>query len=384
MEGQLDALMAHQFGFTNAIGSGGTAITWEHANYLRHIPTAVLALDGDLSGVNAAIKTISNLARYGQSVKIAVFPKDPDTGKGHDPDSFLRSREHGPDAFAKLIEGAQPWFEAYVEFLHKQFDTHTIEGRHRIGKELARSIATVSNPFEKSEYVQRIATEFQIGTELLIEMMNQGMTIFDKKRKKNEAYSPEDLASLADSIPIVSDSLKIEMDIASNLIHNPEVDENITSQINLDHFSEPGVRELVRQRLAMPDYKPGTSLQDLRQLIADSDRLSPYALQVVESNPEFPMWEESLDDEERWDYYIEHGLKALQIRHDRRKLNQVSHEIIQASDEERPQLLEEMLQIIDPEGKTKEPISQEKKEGTNRPSRRQQIAAEKKKQGQLF
>jgi DNA primase len=102
VEGYMDVLMLHQFGFENAVAVLGTATTNWHLDALfRHTSRVVLCFDGDAAGEKALQKAIDVAAPYiqeGRDVAFLVLPA------GHDPDSFLR--DEGADAFRAKIQRA--------------------------------------------------------------------------------------------------------------------------------------------------------------------------------------------------------------------------------------------------------------------------------------
>ncbi|MBP9821319.1 MAG: DNA primase [Candidatus Pacebacteria bacterium] len=80
VEGQMDLIMAHQAGTTEALAISGTACTPEHlALIFRFTDTLVLALDRDPAGVKAAGKTAALAYAAGLDVQAIELPsgKDP-------------------------------------------------------------------------------------------------------------------------------------------------------------------------------------------------------------------------------------------------------------------------------------------------------------------
>ncbi len=99
VEGQVDVVRCHQFGFGRAVAAQGTAFTDEHVAILkRYADSAVMVYDADGAGQTAALKTAQALMRAGLIVRVAVLPP------GDDPDSFLL--REGEEAFAALLAKA--------------------------------------------------------------------------------------------------------------------------------------------------------------------------------------------------------------------------------------------------------------------------------------
>jgi DNA primase len=76
VEGYMDALMLHQYGFTNAVAVLGTALTKEHIPTIKKLRCdVVLGFDADSAGLNAATKSSLVLLEHGIGGGVAVFDK---------------------------------------------------------------------------------------------------------------------------------------------------------------------------------------------------------------------------------------------------------------------------------------------------------------------
>ena len=115
VEGYLDVILLHKFGFNTAVASMGTATSITHLQQLWqtcHEP--IVCFDGDYAGQKAmerlAILAIEFL-KPGISLKFCTLPND------YDPDSFIRN--HSQDDFQTLLDNA----ETFVDFLWRYFVT---------------------------------------------------------------------------------------------------------------------------------------------------------------------------------------------------------------------------------------------------------------------
>lgn len=99
-EGYMDVLTLHQFGFANACGVLGTALTARQCRRLAGFTSTVgLVFDGDNAGRKASLRSAEMLLCLGLNVRVVALPD------GEDIDSFLRGQ--GPEAFAALVENAR-------------------------------------------------------------------------------------------------------------------------------------------------------------------------------------------------------------------------------------------------------------------------------------
>ena len=131
VEGYLDCIALHQAGFENAVASLGTSFTEEQAKELRKYADGIfLCFDGDTAGNAAAAKaveiSVQVIEHAGSGVRIVMLPV------GSDPDSFVR--EHGPRAFAALLETSKPAIEHRLEReaerLQRGFDSPAEIAKH--------------------------------------------------------------------------------------------------------------------------------------------------------------------------------------------------------------------------------------------------------------
>ena len=93
VEGQMDLLMLHQIGFTNAIALSGTALSPQHLHLMkRYADNLMLALDSDRAGLAASQKNAITALRAGMRVKAVRMPtgKDPADMAQEDPKDLTK------------------------------------------------------------------------------------------------------------------------------------------------------------------------------------------------------------------------------------------------------------------------------------------------------
>ncbi len=94
-EGYMDVLTLHQFGYDNAVGVLGTALTPEQIKRLSGFASQmVLLFDGDRAGRKAALRSCEMLLTRGLACNVVLMPE------GEDIDSLLRGA--GPEVFEDL------------------------------------------------------------------------------------------------------------------------------------------------------------------------------------------------------------------------------------------------------------------------------------------
>src|SRR6266496_3455121 len=111
VEGNFDVLALHQAGIEEAVAPMGTALTEEQISVLgRLAKTIIVVFDGDTAGQRAAAKAIPLFVDAGiLGGRIARLPA------GVDPDDFVRQPDQGAEAFRRLVEGARPMLDQFIQ-----------------------------------------------------------------------------------------------------------------------------------------------------------------------------------------------------------------------------------------------------------------------------
>jgi DNA primase len=144
VEGNLDVVMLHQAGFTNAVATLGTALTEKHIPLLkRGDPRIILAYDGDSAGVAAAFKAASMLSHRGMHGGVVIFKK------GVDPADMVK--EGKEDELKALFSKTKGFIEFCLEHIISQYDTHNPVQKEVALKEAVKYLNTLS-PMLQDEY----------------------------------------------------------------------------------------------------------------------------------------------------------------------------------------------------------------------------------------
>ncbi|WP_334110449.1 DNA primase [Thermodesulfitimonas autotrophica] len=150
VEGYLDAITAHQFGFTNVVASLGTSLTREQARLLlRYTATALIAYDSDTAGTAATLRGLDLLQEAGFEVKVVRVPQ------GKDPDEFIR--QAGKSAWEKLVTQALPLLEYKGIHLAREKGIETAAAKMAVLRELLPNLAWLKTAPEIEEGVRAVA-----------------------------------------------------------------------------------------------------------------------------------------------------------------------------------------------------------------------------------
>lgn len=193
-EGYMDVIALHQAGFDSAVASLGTSLTEEQARLLsRYTKNVIICYDADNAGQNAAQRAIDILGRAGLSVRVLRIPG------AKDPDEFIK--EHGAEAFRKLIERSENHIMYRLQNIQDKYDLTQDDQRVLFLKEAAREVASLDNAVEREVYTARAAKTAGVTAQAFsIEVKNEmeKRRRFEKKRYQREVRAAADAAQPKD------------------------------------------------------------------------------------------------------------------------------------------------------------------------------------------
>ena len=180
VEGYMDAIALHQYGFDCAVASLGTALTEDGANLLsRYTEQVVLIYDGDEAGQNATKRAIPILEKAGLQVKVLQM-RD-----AKDPDEFLK--KFGADRFKLLLEESSNRVEYQLNAIHKKYDLRDDDQKVKFLQESAELISSLGSSVQREVYGNRVAEEAGIsGDAMKLEVSRAYKRRVYQEKKKQE------------------------------------------------------------------------------------------------------------------------------------------------------------------------------------------------------
>ncbi len=178
VEGYMDAMAAHQHGFTNVVASMGTAITAYQVDAIRRLTGSVtMALDADAAGQQATYGSLKSAWSVLQAqvsgqaqgvtffrrqeiteIKVAILPE------GLDPDEVI---QRSPEEWVRLVAGAVPLMDYLLAYLPTLVDISTPQGKARMVEEVFPLIAAVPEPTQQDHYFEALAARLGVTQETL-------------------------------------------------------------------------------------------------------------------------------------------------------------------------------------------------------------------------
>lgn len=236
VEGYMDAIALHQYGFDCAVASLGTSLTEEHAALLsRYTEQVMLIYDGDEAGQNATKRAIPMLEKAGLQVKILQMR---DT---KDPDEYLK--KFGADRFRLLLEESSNRVEYQLRAIQKKYDLKEDDQRIQFISEAAELIGTLGSAVSREIYGGRVAEAAGITPESMkIEVTKAFKRRLAQEKKKQEridlspatTLQPKDRNIRYDNIK----SAMAEEGVIAMILREPALI-GVCQSLSPDSFSSP-------------------------------------------------------------------------------------------------------------------------------------------------
>ena len=180
VEGYMDAIALHQYGFDCAVASLGTALTEDGANLLsKYTDQVVLIYDGDKAGQQATQRAIPILEKTGLQVKVLQMQD------AKDPDEFLK--KFGADKFKLLLEGSANRVEYQIQAIRRKYDIREDDQRVKYIQEAAQLLGTLDSAVQREVYGNRVAESAGISFDAMkMEIQKAAKRRFQREKKKQE------------------------------------------------------------------------------------------------------------------------------------------------------------------------------------------------------
>ncbi len=250
-EGQLDLIACFTAGVQNIVAPQGTAFTEQHARIIkRYVNEVVLCFDSDNAGQNAAVRSLDSLLASGLAVRVAVVPAP------HDPDSFIKA--NGGEAFRKLVDDADGFFDYYLNRLCAQNDTTTDKGRVAVLQAMAEAVHKTGNGVLVDTYAQKTALRLGVAPDSVRaefkKIARAAKPVFTPTTPANDEYFPSDAEAEAHVASETTEPLTPpsthEHWLLKLLLLNDDAAPWLALHLDLKWIQHAAVREIVARRLA--------------------------------------------------------------------------------------------------------------------------------------
>ena len=155
VEGYMDVIIAHQYGFANVVASMGTAITDKQVNILKRLTgNLALALDADSAGEEAMLRCITYENILDAELKVILLPE------GKDPDEVIKENA---GVWQSLVEKAIPVLDYTFDIVAAKLDLSTASGKSLATRRLLPNIAEIKDTIRQGHYLQKLSSLTKIS-----------------------------------------------------------------------------------------------------------------------------------------------------------------------------------------------------------------------------
>jgi len=184
VEGELDVISSWQTGVKNTVAIKGSALTEDQIRLVsRFAKKAVLALDSDIAGNEAAKKGIILANNLGLEVKVARLEKykDPDEAARKDPEGYKNS----------LINAVGVW-DFMIDSVFGKYGGKSGADKAKISREITPLLSSIEDSIVRAHYIKLVARKLAVSEEAVSEQVT-----FSTKEKDLGINIPEEIGTLS-------------------------------------------------------------------------------------------------------------------------------------------------------------------------------------------
>jgi DNA primase len=240
MEGYMDVITAHQYGYDNSVASMGTALGEKQLASLKNFTRNIMiALDADSAGEEAEMR-IAETINIEEIFQLDDFEKILDVdvkivipSEGKDPDEEIRK---DTKLWQKSLEKAKPIMEFVFDMAKAKIKSGTSKNKTLVAERLLQLIAKIERPVLRGHYVQEVARILKMRPSELIDQVN-------KIRRNSKKRITKDTVDTGSKGHLVSYSCPIEGYCLSLLIRCPEL-RGECLDLSQDYFEHDESKEI--------------------------------------------------------------------------------------------------------------------------------------------
>lgn len=181
VEGYMDAITAHQFGFRNVVASMGTALTEQQvAQIKRGAKRVILALDADAAGQMATLRGLETMAdaldadvrpvptpngllRFERKLKTDISIVQ--LAEGKDPDDIIRK---SPEKWPDLIRSARPFLDFTIDMLTRDVDHTDPDAKSAAVRRIIPLLRQIPDSVKENHYTRMLARRLDISEQVIV------------------------------------------------------------------------------------------------------------------------------------------------------------------------------------------------------------------------
>jgi len=293
VEGYMDVIAAHQFGYANVVGAMGTALTESQvAQIKRGSKRIVLALDADAAGQMATMRGLETMRdaldaeeqpvpdaqgiirferKLNAEIAIVSLPE------GKDPDELIRRR---PDSWPEIVRTAKPFMDFALDTLTRDIDVTDARAKSAVVSRIAPLLQQLPDRIVQGHYIGLLARKLLLDERLVLAEVRRASVTGRTSASRRAVTEAE--------APAAPRRRTNEDFLVALLLRHHELTFDIAARIPVEDIIDVRNRELVKV-LADPAIAELTAEQ---LIVGLDDELADHAealLGLLEGRPEqFP------------------------------------------------------------------------------------------------
>src|SRR3989344_3551706 len=156
LEGQMDLIMSHQAGVSNAVAVSGTALTAQHLTGLKRLcDTLIMSFDMDSAGFEATKKSVDLALSAGFEIKVASI------SSAKDPAELIKEN---PKSWPAVLEKSEPVISFLLKELTLKFPD-ALAFKKEVSRVVLPYISAVQSEITRAHWVAEAARMMKIREE---------------------------------------------------------------------------------------------------------------------------------------------------------------------------------------------------------------------------
>jgi DNA primase len=255
VEGYMDAIAAHQFGYSNIVAAMGTAVTEQQIGLVKRLSrNIVLALDADAAGQGATVRSLEMLPgaldqeltpigaerdasrpraetmivwqrRFKSQISIVRLPE------GKDPDELIR---RDPASWPAVVASAQPFLDFYVDAALSSVDLTDTPAKAAAVRRLMPLLEAAGDQVVQAHYAGIIARKLQLPENSVL-----------RELRRSAVRSTGSRSSRAE-IPASAPRSSNEDHLLALLLRHREICQHVLPLVPMEVLGDARNRELLR------------------------------------------------------------------------------------------------------------------------------------------
>lgn len=178
VEGELDVFASHRAGVDYCVAVKGSALTSDQVRLIkRYTDNIILSLDSDQAGLNAAKRAIEVAKSFDINLKVIYLPQ------GKDPDELIKK---DPKLWKKVVKSAISIYDFFLKVALEKYDLTKIDDKQKMADEQLAIIADIDNAIVQDHFLHKLSDILKVKVDVLIRQMHKRPV---KKQKNNKSQA---------------------------------------------------------------------------------------------------------------------------------------------------------------------------------------------------